>query len=171
MVGITQQALREALRYEPDTGRFYWRKAGGRKRVNEPAGSLAKNGYVMMGVGGKSFWAHRLAWIYVYGENPAGDIDHINRDRADNRIENLRLATRNMNNGNTGVWKTNTSGYRGVSWEKAKQKYECYIWKLDRKQHLGYFDCPVNAALRYNLEAKEYFGEYATLNRIDNVKV
>lgn len=162
----TQEQLKSILDYNPDTGNFTWKCKKGLRNPDGNAGSLDERGYIRIGYKGKGYWAHRLAWLYVNGEFPPNDIDHINRNKSDNRMDNLRLATRNMNNGNSGIWRTNTSGYRGVSFDKNSNKFECYIWKKDRKHHLGYFVDPAEAAKRYNDEALSYFGEYATLNKV-----
>jgi len=162
----TQAQLKSILAYDPQTGLFQWIEKKGLRLPSRAAGSRDPRGYIRIGYKGERYWAHRLAWLYVHGEFPPEDVDHINRDRSDNRICNLRLASRNMNNGNTGKWRTNTSGYRGVSWDKRALKYECYIWKLDKKHHLGYYDDPKEAAAVYNMNARSYFGDYATINEI-----
>jgi hypothetical protein len=90
-----QADLKQILDYDQNTGVFRWatRKCQ-RKRAGEIAGSVSNKGYVMIGIDYKKYSAHRLAWLYVHGDWPAGEIDHINRDRTDNRISNLRVATR-----------------------------------------------------------------------------
>lgn len=163
---LDQQTLKSQVDYDPETGIFTWPLSKGKKHGGKVAGCADPRGYIRIGILKKRYWAHRLAWLYVYGEMPDCDIDHVNQNKNDTRISNLRLASRNMNNGNSGIWKTNTSGYRGVSLDKKDGKYECYIWKEDVKHHLGRFFCPKEAALRYNKEALDYFGEYASLNEV-----
>jgi len=97
----TQERLKELLDYDPTTGLFYWKKPTARCiKVGDAAGYQQK-GYTIIKVDGKKFYAHRLAWRYVYGEDPLSlSIDHINRDRTDNRISNLRVCNQHQNQGN-----------------------------------------------------------------------
>lgn len=96
---LTAQRLRELLDYDPETGRFTWRvKSGHRRAAGMLAGGKpAKNGYLRVGADGGVYFAHRLAWLYVHGEWPRGDIDHMNGNRTDNRIANLRDVSRSIN--------------------------------------------------------------------------
>jgi hypothetical protein len=94
------------------------------------------------------------------------DVDHINNNGLDNRRENLRLASPRQNGFNKRISRHNTSGYKGVSWEKAKNKWQAYI-KPNRKMiSLGRFDSIVDAARAYNVAAREHFGEFAYQNVI-----
>lgn len=98
---ITQEELKESLHYDPDTGIFTWRKSKGPAKKGTVAGKIYKSHpYIKIGVCRHSIDAHRLAWLYVYGEWPTMDIDHINRDPTDNRICNLRHVSRSENNRN-----------------------------------------------------------------------
>lgn len=92
------------------------------------------------------------------------DIDHINRNRADNRKSNLRICNDSLNQANTSKKTTNTSGYKGVSWNKQANKWTAQITVNNSRIHLGYFDNKETAARKYDEKAKQYFGEYATLN-------
>lgn len=107
------------LRYEPDTGKFYWLVSGRgqTKRAGAEAGSKSSNGYTQLKHGGKVYLAHRLAWLFHYGEWPANEIDHINREKRDNRILNLRQATRSQNLKNTAgqTARRKHSRFKGVS--------------------------------------------------------
>lgn len=142
--------LRHALRYDADTGRFFWRQ----RRGNVPEGAetgLCGNarGYRIIGWRNRLYVAHRLGWALYHGKWPEQDIDHINGDRSDNRIGNLRLATRseNMQNAKTPVH--NSSGYRGVHWHAKAKKWRAVIWKDKRPYHLGFFDAVTDAAEAY----------------------
>ena len=84
--------------------------------------------------------AHRLAWLYVHGEWPAEEIDHLNRVRSDNRISNLRLATQAENKQNTSLRRDSTSGHKGVSWHKRDKKWVAEIKLHGKKHYLGYFN-------------------------------
>jgi hypothetical protein len=94
--------LRMMLSYEPQTGHLYWIIGGGRRRMDVPAGKLCKDGYRRVGINNKHYAAHRLAWALMTGEYPEDQLDHVNRNRDDNRWENLRKATCQENNCNKG---------------------------------------------------------------------
>ena len=135
---ITQERLQEKLHYEPTTGVFTRELKSGRKKE---VGYLQQNGYTSMGIDGTLYKAHRLAWLYVMGEFPAKElqIDHINHDKADNRIKNLRVVTRSENMRNAGMYKDNTSGYNGVCWRKLANKWQASIRVDGVQKHLGLF--------------------------------
>lgn len=135
--------LSERLRYNPKTGKFSWKvhtmAYGGFRAPGDEAGTVkSDSGYVFIGLDGKIYRAHRLAWYIMTGEwlKPDQDIDHINRNRADNRWSNLRKATRSENNHNTDVLRTdNRSGHRGVSWRADTKKWHARI-KVNGTMHL-----------------------------------
>ncbi len=112
---ITHSELLSLLRYEPETGRFFWRKkCGARALPGNEAGCLNMNGYTKIKIRRVEYQRSRLAWLYVHGEWPPLFIDHINRNRSDDRIINLRIATRTQNNCNTKIRSDNTTGTKGV---------------------------------------------------------
>lgn len=118
---ITQTKLKELLHYAPETGVFTWVKATNRRIcIGSIAGSVAGYRYRIIRICGKTHSAHRLAWLYIHGEFPEHDIDHINHDRHDNRIINLRSVTRGDNCRNRGYSPRNTSGHIGVVFDKAR---------------------------------------------------
>jgi hypothetical protein len=100
----TQEELKELLDYNPEIGVFIW-KVSNSNRISKGsvAGCSNSLGYITISVKGKQYYAHRLAWLYVYGEWPKGQIDHINGNRSDNRIENLRNITQRENCQNWGI--------------------------------------------------------------------
>ena len=116
---ITQDELKQVVSYNSDTGVFTRIKGKGK---GAEAGSLnTQRGYVYLRAAGTRYMAHRLAWLYVYGKWPSGDIDHINRDKADNRIANLRDVSKAINQRNLPKRCNNASGvtgvyYNGISW-------------------------------------------------------
>lgn len=144
---LTQQRLHELLDYNSDTGSFRWKVASAaRIKPDSTAGSLDNHGYIKITIKRKLFKAHRLAWLYVFGEMPNGQVDHINGDRSDNRIQNLRIVSNKQNQENVGPRSNNSTGFRGVSFNKKSGKYEAYITNNRKKTSLGMFDSPELAA-------------------------
>lgn len=160
-----QQKLREQVDYDESTGAFTWRVSGrGRfKRAGAPAGSRASRGYLRLCVEGLGeHYAHRLAWLYVTGEWPPEQIDHINGDRSDNRISNLRACSLQENRRNTiGIpTRRKYSRFKGVT----KDKYGRWCAQITRDGvgiRLGPFDTEEAAASAYREKAKEVHGEFA----------
>ena len=128
------------------------------------------NGYAARatpGDRGKLEYLHRVVYERELGRKlePGEEVDHIDRNTVDNRIENLRLATRAQNMANKGKQKgTYSSEYKGVYWNKAKKKWQAQIKVNYKRIHLGYFDLECEAAMEYDWYAKKYFGEFARLN-------
>lgn len=115
MVQLTQERLKTLLRYDWDTGKFYWRCDRGRlAKKGWEAGSPHKKGWINIIVDGTAYKAHRLAWLYAYGRWPSGQIDHINRDNSDNRLSNLRDVDSRTNARNKGLYKRNKYGISGI---------------------------------------------------------
>lgn len=131
---LTAMQLRKQLDYNPHTGLFLCKANPTREK-----GRLTTNGYRQIMVNGERFAAHRLAWLYAYGQWPEGQIDHINRVKDDNRIENLRVVTPKQNNENQGVQNKNTSGYSGVRWSERNRKWVADIGHLGKSVYLGMF--------------------------------
>jgi hypothetical protein len=154
---LTQEKLKKLLRYDASSGVFYWEKTISNRAVaGSVAGYIDGHGYIAIGIGRKLHRAHRLAWLYVFGTFPKADIDHINKDRKDNRIENLRLATRAQNLQNCFKKSNNTSGVTGVSWNKRTQKWEAHITSNYKKVFLGLFDS-IEDATNARLSAKKKY--------------
>ncbi len=103
---------------------------------------------------------HVLVWIIIKGEIPSSELDHKNRDTLDDRIDNLRVATRQQQGQNTSLSSSNTSGYKGVSWSKAAQKWKATIRVNGKDVHLGVFGSAEQASLAYKSAAQEHFGEF-----------
>lgn len=160
MTALTADRLREVLTYDPETGVFRWKvRTSIRVTVGEVAGYL-RDGYRFITIDGRKYRAHRLAWLYMYGVWPA-ELDHVNGDRADNRISNLREATRTQNNANTPIRKNNTSGVKGVCWDKRKRKWMAQIRVRGVQRFLGYYETTEEAGEAYAAAAARYFGEFA----------
>ena len=137
------------------------RKTGRLGEVGQIAGCLHKGtGYIHVKIKAKAFKAHRLVFLYHYGYLPEF-VDHIDGDKTNNRIENLRLATRSQNGSNRPKQKDNTSGYKGVSWSKQYKKWVAQIMKNNKLIYLGLFATPELASQAYNAAAEKLQGEFA----------
>lgn len=159
---LTANLLREFLQYNPKTGIFNWRKTPvNQVNAGDEAGWLEAKGYRRICVDGGRYLAHRLAWLYMTGEWPNDQIDHINMLKDDNRWSNLRSANNSQNQGNTFKRNHNTSGHKGVYWHKRKQSWHASISINSRLKFLGYCKTKKEAADLYAAAAKEYFGEFA----------
>ena len=120
---LTRERLKELLDYDSASGVFTWKDVrNGRVEVGGIAGYI-QHGYVNIQIDNKTYKAHRLAWLYVYGEFPQNDIDHINHARSDNRIVNLRDVTSQENARNKSIPRHNTSGIMGVQWSESRQRW------------------------------------------------
>lgn len=155
MIELTAQRLREVLLYNPETGVFTRLVGNGRNvKAGDIAGNTHRTGYRHVMVDSKAYAAHRLAWLYVHGVWPSGDIDHMNGDPADNRIENLRDVPERYNMQNERrPRKSSTSGFMGVRWREERQ---CWVAELridGKRRRLGAFKSPEDAHAAY-LEAK-----------------
>jgi hypothetical protein len=151
MKNITAETLRALLDYEPDTGIFWWRvQLSRRVKVGAIAGTVNCDGYICIKVNGMQFKAHRLAWLHTHGMWPDHQIDHINGNRADNRIANLRDVSQftNMQN-QVRPRMDNTSGFLGVSLDKRDKRWRAGIRINGRRQHIGLFDTAVEAHVAY----------------------
>lgn len=153
-MALTQERLKEVLDYNPETGVFVRKVYSSWKaKAGDIAGYIQHNGYNSINVDAKPYLAHRLAWLYIYGYFPENTVDHINRNRGDNRIINLREASYQCQMRNRSGLKNNTSGIEGVSWSNWARKWIAAI-KVNRKIHaLGSFTDKLEAAYaRYTAE-------------------
>jgi hypothetical protein len=152
------EAVRSRLDYEPDTGLFRWRGTVNKNkkiRAGDIAGTGRSDGYITIGVAGTQYLAHRLVWLYVHGFLPPNDVDHIDGDRKNNRLGNLRLATRSENHQNRHVARSN-SGRIGVSYCAREQKWRAYINVGGKMKSLGYHASSDDASRAY-LAAKAVY--------------
>jgi hypothetical protein len=153
---ITQAELKDLLTYNPETGIFNWIKRNG-----NIAGSLHNKGYSRIEINGRKYLAHRLAWLYVNGSFPNEFIDHINGVRDDNRIVNIREASRSQNAWNQGVNIVNTSGLKGVYWNKKANKWLAKIEFLGKSKYIGVFLDKNEAHQAYCKAADKYHKEFS----------
>jgi hypothetical protein len=161
---LTQARLKELLQYDPDAGIFVWRVNRPRAKAGQIAGALTMKGHVRIQLDRKVYLAHRLAWLYTHGVWPQNQIDHINRSPQDNRIVNLRDVSHGVNVRNSKMRRTNTSGYKGVSWFAHRRQWAAQISIGGKNVVLGMFDDPKLAAKAYLLAAKKHGLEYGIAN-------
>lgn len=155
---LTAERLREVLSYNPETGEFHWLKSSNNfVKVGEIAGKrLNSSGYKDIQIDGVHYRAHRLAWLYVYGVWPDGEVDHINCIRTDNRIANLRDVPDRLNSHNRiAPSRNNTSGYLGVT-KKKDGRYQASIRIGGKRIHLGSFSDPKQAHEAYLAGKRKY---------------
>lgn len=159
------EELQQWLNYDPITGLFTWRKSSGSKSVGSEAGGIDAFGYRRIRINTKKYQAQRIAWMMATGDDPGEyHIDHINSDPSDNSFANLRLATAAENACNRGAPSTNTSGYKGVTWKKSKNKWNAQIMVNRKKKNLGYFNTPEEAYAAYCKAANELHGDFAKVS-------
>jgi hypothetical protein len=125
-LNLTQARLKEVVHYDPDTGHFTWLRPTFKNWTGKRADHRSPRGYMRMGIDGSRYMAHVLAWLYVNGVFPDDDIDHINRNKGDNRLCNLRVVSRSLNSLNKDVHHKNKSGHTGVIWHKKAEKWMVY---------------------------------------------
>lgn len=153
---ITQEELRLVLKYDPKTGDFIRLISNSPNSVTgEVIGCLTVDGYKVIMIDNISYRAHRLAFLYMDGYLPENDVDHINRDRCDNRWSNLRHVSRSCNCRNSSIRSDNSSGVKGVSWYPSLEKWRVKF-KIEKKHiHGGYFINKDNAVkARWEMEKK-----------------
>jgi hypothetical protein len=155
---ITKDYLISNMKYEKTTGVLSWIKSGSGRKMGAPAGSFAKDGYVNIYVCGKHYPAHRLVWFYFHGVFPTENIDHINGNKSDNRIENLREATTSQNCHNRGLPKNNTSGLKGIRYKK--NRWEASISIDGKRKYLGRYKTKEEALNVYNDYGEKHMKEF-----------
>lgn len=153
---VTADFVRELFNYDPQTGVFTRRigRQGLHAKVGAIAGTRKPSGYLTIWISGANHMAHRLAWLYVHGSWPDGHIDHINQVKDDNRIANLRVATRSENMQNRQRYKNNVSGFRGV-YKTSPGRWTAKITANGRKLYFGPFKSPEEAYAAYCKAAAE----------------
>jgi hypothetical protein len=155
-LSLTQERLKSVLQYFPTTGRFRWRMRHGARSPRAEAGTLRRSGYHRIQLYGVAHFSHRLAWLYVYGEHPTGEIDHKNGNPADNRIANLRQLPHPGN-----AWHAvarHMTGSTGV--RRRRGRWPPRITVNGRQYHLGTYDTRKEAAAAYRCAARLLRGEF-----------
>ena len=162
MRDLTVDLLKHLFDYDKETGNLIWKAPNtNNQKIGDIAGSLTpKVGYIRVGINGKKYYAHRLIFLYHKGYLPK-TIDHINCDKVDNRIENLRAVTDSQNQHNRKLNSNNTSGYKGVYYHKPLNKW-CAKIRLEYKGiHLGYYKTPEEADAVVRKAREELHGSFA----------
>lgn len=151
MIGIDYEALKKLLIYEQDTGIFKWLISPSYAvKAGDMAGYVSCHRgkrYIKIRYKGSNYFAHRLAWLYVYGKSPDNVIDHIDGNGTNNKINNLRSVTIFENCKNLKKYSNNSSGVTGVSWHKKSGKWSAQIRIKGRDIYLGLFDSIPEAAM------------------------
>ena len=156
------ELLQRRLTYNAETGEFTWRENRRRARAGSPAGRINAIGYHEIGINGKLYQAHRIAWFFVTQKDPvSSEIDHINGKPWDNRACNLRLATRSQQLCNTSTRSDNCSGHKGVHWDARKRKWKVQIQVQGKRSFVGYFDRIEDAIAARRKAELELHGEYS----------
>ena len=149
--------MKDVLSYDIETGLFTWiGKTNRNTPIGRIAGHIDADGYRRISVRGKRYFAHRLAWWFVYGIWPDKELDHINLNKDDNRVCNLRLVTRSQNKQNMGSVKGSLSAFKGAHWESARKKWRAVIVIDGKSIFLGRFNTDKEAAAAYAMAAKKY---------------
>jgi hypothetical protein len=156
----TQERIAQCLRYRD--GSLSWIKSQGSQLAGSRAGNSRPDGYVRIKIDGRLVMAHSLIWILHHGAIPdAHEIDHINGNPSDNRIESLRVATHAQNNCNMKLACHSTTGFKGVTKRKGYDKWRAYITMNKKRTWLGEFSDPLSAHAAYRDAAKRLFGDFA----------
>ena len=154
---ISHDQLKTALRYCVDTGVFTWlAPTSNRVKIGAPAGVKGNHGYLVIGLNGTKYLAHRLAWFYSYGTWPLGEIDHIDRNRQNNSLVNLRDTTRGENALNVGARMQSSSGIKGVSWDKVCNRWRVQMRVKGKQTYIGVFKTLDEATVAYERFAVTY---------------
>ena len=155
---LTQTELQGLFEYDPLSGVLTWKEKRSNMTKGSVAGCLHKSGYMVVTINSKTYKLHRIIWIYMFNVIPDEFyIDHINGNKVDNRLQNLRLATNHQNQQNRPAPKNSSSGYRGVNWHKQMNKWMARICHNKQRKIIGYFDTPEDAYAAYKLEAQKLF--------------
>jgi len=144
---LTADRARTVLRYEAETGRVFWcQSLSKRAAAGREAGTINGDGRRQVSIDGRRYLTHRIVWLIVHGAWPAHEIDHIDGDKLNNRVENLRDATRTINAQNTRHARRHSrSGLLGAFWFKRDATWVSKIRIGGHMTHLGYFDTPEKA--------------------------
>jgi len=155
---IDQETVKKLFHYDAESGMLIWRFGNGRNvKPWQEVKAKNGNGYYTAKIHGKSYLAHRLAWLYVHGSFPNKYIDHKNRIRNDNRLCNLRDVNTTDNAQNISLPNHNKSGYIGVSWIKSHNCWTVYVKVNKKNKWLGYYKNLDDAVAARKAGEKQYY--------------
>lgn len=161
---LTLERLKQVYIYDPDTGDFFrleeTNSHKGKAKVGDRAGSKSGGKYLRIGIDGRVYLAHRLAWFYMTGEWPENGVDHIDLEPLHNWWSNLRAATQSQNAANTRRRRDNTSGFKGVC-KTASDTWQAVIWVKGKKHCIGTYQTPHEAFEAYKKAAETHFGSFS----------
>ncbi len=162
----TQRILNELFEYNPKNGDLIWKVDFGMHRQGKPVGSADRRTnsgqpYLRVSICGVSYMVHLLIWVMVTGSPPEEEVDHLDRDSLNNRWKNLRACTRSQNQANTGLYKNNRTGLRGV--HVFRGRFRAMISKDGKNRHIGYFVTRQEAEEAWKLAAVEAHGSLAVV--------
>lgn len=163
MLLLTQDDLKKILRYDSETGDFYWVSIGCGVSFGKKAGTIEKNGYKKIMIKRKFYMSHRLAFLWMIGEWPTYQVDHIDMNKGNNKWDNLRNASHGQQQCNRSIQRNNSSGYKGVSFNKKHKKWCSFIRVEGKNMNLGNFDDIELAALVYSEASYKYHREYGRI--------
>lgn len=163
---LSYEEARRRLNYDPNTGIVTWKErphtGAGRCKVGGEAGSYHKHsGYRTLCIRGKTFFMHRVIYLWMTGSYPDNSLDHINGVKDDNRWCNLRPCVQAQNMANMKIRKNNKTGYKGVVKRPNQEKYRARVCLGRNRINLGDFNTPEEAHEAYKAAAVKYFGEFA----------
>jgi hypothetical protein len=177
---IDLNTVNELLYYDPQSGKLFWKPRedkffknpsrykdpwNARFSHTEALGYVGKHGYKVGQILGIKIRSHRVVWAINYGYWPKLFIDHVDGDKTNNRLDNLRLSNDLENQHNQKIRGGGTSKYKGVSLT-LRGNYKAAICKNNKSLHIGCFDTEIEAAIAYDNKAKELFGEFARINGV-----
>ena len=161
----TQKRLKELLFFDPETGIFIWRvKPSNPVKRGSVAGHLGVLGYTLIGIDGLVYPAHRLAYLWMMGEFPPHEIDHIDGQRANNKWSNLRPVTKSQNQQNSKMRIDNTSGHKGITWNTDRQKWMARVQIGNKRHYLGIYDDLAQAVQAVKTSRSKLHGEFTRHN-------
>ena len=174
MYDLTQKYLQSRISYDSETGVVIWfpveeinqqAKTWNKTHAWKPIINRDKDGYLQtslrIGEIRKYYRLHRLIWLYVYGDFPDGPVDHVNRDKSDNRLSNLRIADASLNCHNIVLNSRNTNGVKGAYWHKKRKKWQVYIGLGGKPTYLGLFSDLKDAEKAYATASIKYAKEFS----------
>ena len=165
---LTQLELFQEINYNPFTGLFIWLIQRGKSKFGNTAGYIDEKGYIRISIKGRTYRAHRLAYLWMTGEWPKNQIDHIDLVKSNNKWENIRPATNSENAMNKPKQQNNTSGHRGVHLHKHSGKWIASIKINQVRFYLGYFSDKKEAIEIYKNASRFWFSEFDNVNKVRN---